>query len=848
MLKVLTSGLWARKRRLIGTSLAVVLGVAFLAATLVVGATMRAGFKTAFTDANRGIDVVVRNPTKFGTANDAVRDSLPESVVDQVAAVPGVRAAVPSVEGTATILGKDGSRIGGDGPPTTGTNWIADPTLNPYRLAEGHAPQALGEVVIDRGAAEKGDLHVGDTATVLTPQPVTVKVVGIATFGKLDSLGPTTYTAFTLPQATELFAQRPDTISSVLVAADAGVSRATLRDEIMQKVPARIQALTQEELTAEQQQEIGDDFLNMFETILLAFAGIALVVATFSIHNTFSILVAQRTRESALLRAIGASRRQVIVAVALEALVVGVVASAIGFGVGLGLAAGLKALMSGAGLALPTAGLVVTTGTVVIAGLVGVLTTLVASVTPAIKASRVAPLAAMRDVAVDRSGTSKLRAVTGLLIAGAGAAIVVTASSSSDGAVSRAGLGALAMLAGFVVLGPVVARPTAAVLGTAPAVTRGVSGRLARRNAMRNPRRIAGSAAALMVGTAVVALFTTFGSSVKASISDMVDKNFAGDLVVTQTDFSGAAIDPATAPAIAALPEVASAVGAAAVTATVNGSTVEPLATDPAAMASVIDLGDTAGSMADVGPGKVAVSTRYAERHHLALGDVLPITFVDGTTTSLRIADLFERQDVMSNIIMDRADWTPHAGGGHDADVVVFVTLEQGVSESAGKAAVTAVTKTHGAPDPLTRDEYVGSVGDQVDQMLFVIYGLLGVAVLIAVIGIGNTLALSIHERTRELGLLRAVGQSRRQLRSSLRWESVIVAVFGTVGGLALGTFLGWGLMRAMKAQGAFGVFAAPVVPLAVILGLAAVAGVVAAVRPARRAARMDVLAAIASD
>src|SRR6185503_18691244 len=261
----------------------------------------------------------------------------------------------------------------------------------------------------------------------------------------------------------------------------------------------------------------------MFQTILLAFAVIALVVATFSIHNTFSILVAQRTRESALLRAIGASRRQVVVAVALEALVIGIVATAVGFAVGLGLAAGLQALMSGAGLSLPSTGLVVT---------------------PAIRASRIAPLAALREVAVDRSGASKLRAVLGVLIAGGGAYVVVTANSSADCALARAGLGALAMLVGFVVLGPVVARPAAGVLWIGAGVTRGFTGRLARRNAMRNPRRIAGSAAALMVGTAVVALFTTFGSSVKASIDDMVDKNFAGDLVLTQTDFSGAAIDP----------------------------------------------------------------------------------------------------------------------------------------------------------------------------------------------------------------------------------------------------------------------------------------------------------------
>src|SRR4051812_25389696 len=242
MFTVTLAGLWARKRRLIGTSLAVVLGVAFLAATLVLGDTMRSGFSRAFTDANAGTDVVVRSADTMGSGEEAIRGSIDAAVLDQVAAVPGVRAALPSIEGVATIIGADGERIGGDGPPTTGTNWIDDPDLNPYRLAEGRAPQAPGEVVIDRGAAQDGHLHVGDSTTILTPAPVDVHIVGIATFGTLDSLGPTTFTAFTLPQASELFAQRPDTISAVLVAADAGVSGETLRDEIMQQVPARIEA------------------------------------------------------------------------------------------------------------------------------------------------------------------------------------------------------------------------------------------------------------------------------------------------------------------------------------------------------------------------------------------------------------------------------------------------------------------------------------------------------------------------------------------------------------------------------------------------------------------------------
>jgi putative ABC transport system permease protein len=846
MFNVTLKGLWAHKRRLIGTSFAVVLGVAFLTATLVVGATMRTGFDKAFADANAGLDVVVRSSEQMGSDETAQRAGIDASLVDEIAAVPGVRAAVPSVEGVATLIGADGSRVGGNGPPTVGASWIEDPELNAYQLAEGRAPEAPGEVVVNRGAAEQGDLHVGDRTTVLTPAPVEVTIVGIATFGDdADGLGPITYTAFTLAQATELFAQQPDTISAVLVAAEDGVTSETLRDRISELLPARIEALTQAELTAEQQEEIRADFLDMFSTILLAFAGIALVVATFSIHNTFSILVAQRTRESALLRAIGASRRQVVTAVALEALVVGVVASVIGFGAGLGIAAGLKQLMASADLTVPVAGLVVTAGTIVTVAIVGIVTTLVASVTPAIKASRVAPLAALRDVAVDRSGTSKVRAVLGAVVTVGGAVVVAMADTAEDGAMSRAGLGALAMLVGFVILGPVVARPSAAVLGAVAVATRGITGRLARRNAMRNPKRIAASAAALMVGTAVVALFTTFGASVKASFDDLVADSFGGDLVIAQDDFSGAGIDPGLAPALTELPEVDHAVGASIATVELAGEGAEPMATDPATLAEVLDLQDLEGSLADVGPGEIAVGARWAEDHGVELGDVLPMRFVDGTTIDVTVADVFEREDVMSSLIMTTEDWAPHAG--QPMDVVVLLSFADGVDPAAGKAAVAEVAERFGAPEPQTQEEYVDAMSAEIDQALYLIFGMLGVAVIIAVMGIGNTLALSIHERTRELGLLRAIGQSRSQLRSSLRWESVIVAVFGTIGGLGLGTFLGWGLMRAMRAEVGFGEFALPVVPLAVILGLAAVAGVIASLRPARRAARMDVLAAIAT-
>jgi putative ABC transport system permease protein len=842
MLRAVLRGLWARKRRLLGTTTAVVLGVAFLTATLVLGDSMRAGFRDAFTSANAGTDVIVRSAVEFDS-EDSVRDFIDADLVETVAAVDGVDRAVPSIEGVATLLDSAGDRIGGNGPPTVAANWIDDPELNPYRLAEGRAPAEPYEVVIDRGAAEEGDLDVGDRTTVLTPSPVDVTVVGIATFGDDDSLGGVTYTAFTLPEAQALLAGRSDAISSVLVAADDGVSQETLRDEIMRLMPARIEALTQSELTAEQEADIRSDFLGLFEMLLLAFAGIAMVVAAFSIYNTFSIVVAQRTRESAMLRALGASRRQVITGVTLEALAVGILASALGFVAGLGLAAGLDALM--AGLDLPDAGLVISARTVVIAAAVGIVTTLVTTIGPAVKAARVAPLAALRDVAVDRSAVSKTRIAAGVVTAGAGLALVIAAASSGDGAVSRVGLGALALLAGAVVLGPVVARPAAAVLGAGPAITRGFAGRLARRNAMRNPRRIAASASALMVGTGVVALFTTFGASLEATIDDAVDTQFAGDLVVVQNFDSGTAMSPQLAAAIGELPAVATSVGAAEATARLDGHDVEPMALDLARLDG-LDLGVSQGSPAGFGPGQIAISEHYADDNHVALGDLIPMTFVDGVTTDLEVGVIYAERMNFGDFIIAPADWAPHARQA--GDVVVFIDLADGVSVADGQTAVTAVTERFSAPDPQTRDEYVDSVGDEIDGMLTFVYGLLGVAVLIGVMGVGNTLALSIHERTRELGLLRAVGQSRRQLRSTVRWESVIVAVFGTVGGLAVGTFLGWGLMRAINSQEEFGVFAVPVPQLAVILGLAAVAGVVAAVRPARRAARLDILDAVATD
>jgi putative ABC transport system permease protein len=392
------------------------------------------------------------------------------------------------------------------------------------------------------------------------------------------------------------------------------------------------------------------------------------------------------------------------------------------------------------------------------------------------------------------------------------------------------------------------------VLGGLASLGRGFTGRLARRNAMRNPRRVAGSAAALMVGTAVVALFATFGSSLKASVDAEVDRAFSGDLVVIQDNFSAAALSTELAPAIEDLPEVAQAVGVAfgvaqietADTAGIDGATVEPAVTDPARLDAAFDLGVTSGSIAQLAPGQIGVSEDYAAEHGLALGDVVTLTFVDGARSDLEVGAVYAERMSFGDLVMTRPDWEPHAGQA--GDTVLFVNLADGVGIEDGQRAVDTVTTRFNAPGAQDRDEYVESVGAQIDQMLTVVYGLLGVAVLIALLGIANTLSLSIHERTRELGLLRAVGQSRGQLRATVRWEAVIVAVFGTITGVAIGAFLGWGLVRALQADEGFGQFAAPWTSLLVIVVLAAAAGVVAALRPARRAGRLDVLTAISTD
>ncbi|WP_447035968.1 ABC transporter permease [Streptomyces sp. DSM 118878] len=848
--RISLSSLRGHKRRFAGTFLAVMLGVAFLAGTLVMGDTLRASFDTMFGDATSGTDAVVRSANAVTTPDDSqgTRQPVKTSLADEIEKVDGVAAAAPGIQGAGQLLGKDGEPIGGQGPPTLAGNWMADTGLNAYQLAQGRAPERSGEVVVNRGAAEAGDLEIGDTTTLRTPDPVRVTIVGLATFGGEDGMAQTTFTGMTRADAEKYLTPRPGEAATIQVRAGPGVSERQLVERLDPVLPEGVEAITGEAFAAENTDNVSGQFLTLFTGFLLVFSGVALLVATFSIHNTFAIVVAQRTRENALLRALGASRRQVTASTLVEAAVVAVVASAAGLAGGIGIAAGLQALFPAIGFPFPEGDLVVGALSMLLPLAVGVVVCLGSALLPAVRAGRTAPLAALRESAVDHSGASRGRAVAGLGLASLAVGLTLAGVLVSP-SVWLAGAGAVLALAAFVVLGPVASSRAVRILGGPLDRLRGVTGGLARRNALRNPGRTAATASALMIGVAVVSLFTVFGASLKATMDQTVNRSFAGDVAVSTPGFGagGSGLSPALAPALAERPEVATAVGLGKGAAEINGEGRALTVTDPVSFARSFDLGEVEGSLRALGDDGIAITRTEAEKQDLDVGSRAELAFPDGKAASFEVRAVYDRSELAGDYVITREAWAPHRA--QDADSLVSVTFKDGVGAAEGEAAVAETAEKYGNPDVQTREEYAQSAAGGIDMMLTLVYALLALAVLIALLGIANTLTLAVHERTRELGLLRAVGQTRAQLRAMVRWESVLVAAFGTAGGLALGGFLGWVLVKASDGatDSAFA-FALPPGRLAVVAGVGLAAGALAGLRPARRAARLDVLRAIATE
>ncbi|MFI6692910.1 ABC transporter permease [Streptomyces sp. NPDC050433] len=849
-LRISVASLRAHKRRFAGTFTAVLLGVALLTGTLVMGDTLRGSFDTMFGDAAGGTDAVVRSADVVTVPGDALgtREPVGTDLIETIERVPGVAAVAPKIEGAGQLVGSDGKPVGGQGPPTVAGNWIDDAQLNPYRLADGRLPEKSGEVVLNRGAAEAGKLAIGDTTVLRTPDPVRVTVVGLATFGGEDGMAQVTYTGMTRADAEKYLTPEPGEAASIQVRAGPGTGQRELVDSLSTVLPSGVEAITGQESADENQEMISGQFLSLFTTLLLVFSGIVLLVATFSIHNTFAIVVAQRTRENALLRALGASRRQVVGGTLAEASVVALVASAGGQVGGIGIAAGLQALFPVIGFPFPEGALVISPLSMLLPLAVGVVVCLGSALLPAVRAGRTAPLAALRETAVDDSAASGIRGVVGTVVglAGIGAILLGVFAAPS---LPLAGTGAVLALVAFVVLGPVASSYAVRLLGGPLDRLRGVSGALAKRNALRSPKRTAATATALMIGVAVVSLFTVFGASLKATMDQTVSRSFAGDLAVSVPAFGGggSGLSPRLAPALAELPEVGSAVGLGRGVAEVDGAGRQLTVTDPPALAEGFELGSVDGSFGGFGDQDIAVSRSQADDRDLRRGSTAQLTFTDGTKETFTVKAVYEQAELAGDYVITREAWAPYRT--QDADTLVSVTFKDGVPAAEATAAVEKTAAAYGDPDVQTRDEYARTSAGAIDMMLTLIYALLGLAVVIALLGIANTLTLAVHERTRELGLLRAVGQTRAQLRSMVRWESVLVAAFGTAGGLVLGGLLGWVGVKASESVGdtAFA-FAVPPVQLVLIGVVGLAAGAIAGWRPARRAARLDVLRAIATE
>lgn len=651
------SSLRAHKRRFAGTFTAVFLGVAFLAGTMVMGDTLRAGFDSLFGRANAGTDVVVRSADVITVPGEGqgTREPVDSALVTRLREVPGVAAVAPDIEGAGRLIGRDGEPVGGQGPPTLAGNWIDDAGFNPYALAEGRAPRESGEAVVNRAAAEQGGLGLGDTTVLRTPDPLRVTIVGLATFGGEDGMGQSTFTGLTRADAERYLMPAPGRASTIKVRAAPGIGQEQLAKRVAGVLPRGVEAITGQRATEENLDQVSGRFLSLFTTLLMVFAGIALLVATFSIHNTFAIVVAQRTRENALLRALGASRRHVLGSTLAEAVVVATAASATGLLGGIGIAAGLQALFPAVGFPFPEGSLVIGGTAMAVPLAVGLLVCTGSAVLPAVRAGRTAPLAALRETAVDDSGASRGRAALGAVLAAVGVAATVAGAAGTP-RVWLTSAGAALVVVAFVVLGPVASSYAVRVLGALPARLRGVTGALARRNARRSPKRTAATATALMIGVAVVSLFTVFGASLKATMDATVDRAFAGDVALTASGFGAGAsgLSPGLAPAVAKLPEVATAVGLGKGVAEVDGGGRRLTVTDPVALTRVLDLGAVEGSLRGLGRDGIAVSRQEADRHRWKPGSTMVLAFADGARRTFTVRAVYREAGLCGDYVVTR--------------------------------------------------------------------------------------------------------------------------------------------------------------------------------------------------
>ncbi|HUR73297.1 MAG TPA: FtsX-like permease family protein [Sporichthya sp.] len=833
----------AHRLRLLLSGLAVVLGVAFVAGSLIFTSTISAAFDKLFEEISS--DVTVTRVTAFdanvpGQENGAT--TVPADLVSTIANVPGVAKAEGdiSVEGV-RVVGADGDVVGVGGAPGLGIDYPQEGSDDTVTLLRGRVPSNGNEVVLDSVTADKGNLDVDSRVRLLTPGPeIEATVVGIFKFGDTGNLGGATLTGFTEARAHELLGS--DDFTEIHVDARPGQNLDQLRDEIQRVLPGEYVARTKAEQADENASDIKDalGFLNIF---LLIFAFIAVFVGSFIILNTFTMLVAQRTRELALFRALGASRGQVTQSVMVEAAVVGFVGSTLGLFTGLGIAALLRWLFQKIGIELGDQGLVMKTSTVLIAYAVGMTVTMVAAYFPARRAAKVPPVAAMTDEVAMPERSLRIRALAGTALTVLGVLVLALGlAGAGSKPVILVGVGALGVLIGVTVVSPILSQPFVRALGTPFPRLWGTVGRMSVANALRNPRRTAATSSALMIGLALIGTFGVLAASINASVGKVVDKSLRSEFILLDPSYTP--FSPQIAERARGTEGVKSVTEMRATAVQIDGTTKSISAITPESVRDSFSLDFKDGNAEGLRDHGLLIDDNVAENNDWKVGDTVSATFLNGSKLDLRVGGIYDKNDMLGGYLVSLD--TAAQGGTRAVDILTFVNLDDGANSADVRQRLHDGLSDNPAVELKNQDEYTDSVRAQVNQLLGLIYGMLALAVVIAVLGIVNTLALSVTERTREIGLLRAIGMSRRQLRRMIRLESVVMAIFGAVLGLVVGLGFGISLQRTLADDG-ITELRVPGLQLVLFLVVAALVGVLAAVWPARRAAKLDVLKAIAT-
>jgi putative ABC transport system permease protein len=842
-------GLLGHKLRLALTALAIFLGTSFVAGSYVFTDTLGGLFDNLFASAFAGTDVLVQ-ATVDQDLNFVQRQRFDAGVVDQVKAVDGVAAAEGTVGGFVSLADLNGDLIGGQGPPTLASAWIT--VGNPFELRAGGPPTGQGQMVVDKASADRFGLTVHSKVQVIAlGKPEVFEVVGLIGLGSSDGFGGATAVGFEKSVANRLFGAQGQ-IDAVNVVGDEGIDPKTLAARIQAILPPGIQAVDARQ-AAEEQLAGFKQALGFINTFLLVFGLVALFAGTFLIQNTFQIIVTQRTRELAMLRAIGATRGQVLRMVLGEASLVSIAASLLGVGGGIGLAQLIRLAFERFGGTIPNSPLVVRPRTLLIALVTGLLVTMISAVVPALNASRIPPVAAMRE-ALARPGAKSLhrRSLLGGLLAAGGIVVLFAglngAAPESLSPVAMVGLGAGALFVGIAVLTPLFARPVGRGLG-APIAATGAIGRLARENAVRSPRRTAATSSSLMIGTALAGLALILGASLSTTTDALIKDRFRSDLIVQPAGFGGAELSPELATEIAALPQVSEVAAvrrnAAKIDLGTTGASERIFlgASNLEVLTRLVRIQVIEGDLADLADGQIALSQDLASAGGLRVGDAAEVTFGRTGAQRLSIGAIYTVEGPGADAYITVPTWDANYIERYDSSI--FVDLADGVTLSDGRKAVESVADDFPGANVLDQNQFAEEAKTQIRQFIGLVFALLALTLVIGFVGILNTLLLSIIERRREIGLLRAVGTTRRQLARMVTWESVIVAVFGATLGIALGIFFGWAVITTLQQDSEL-ILTIPWGLMAVSVTAAAVAGVVAAVYPAWRGAKLNVVEAIA--